>query len=99
MNETEVGIHYVGSSKNRVILKCILNDGSESVKWMQRVKGTGKVLGIGSLHLHSTRNNYSNCMLLKMKARNIHCIARNGVASDVSLGLMGDAEKLEEDIK
>lgn len=97
--EEEVQIHYVGSGKNRVILKCILNDGNESVKWMQRVKGTGKVLGVGSLDLHSTRNNYSNGMLLKMKARNIHCIARNGVASNASSGLMGDAEKLEEGVR
>ena len=86
IEEEEVQIHYVGSSKNRVILKCILNDGNESVKWMQRVKGTGKVLGIGSLDRYSTRNNYSNGMLLKMKARNIHCIAREGVVSDASLG-------------
>ena len=97
--EEEVKIHYVGSGKNRVILKCIINDGNESVKWMQRVKGTGKVLGIGSLDRHSTRNNYSNGMLLKMKARNIHCIAREGATSNVSAGLMGDAEKLEESVR
>ena len=97
--EEEVQIHYVGSSENRVILKCILNDGNESVKWMQKVKPNGKVLGIGSLQLHRTRNNYSNGMLLKMKARNIHCIAREGATSNVSLGLMGDGGMLEEDIK
>ena len=99
MNETEVGIHYVGSSKNRVILKCILNDGNESVKWMQRVKGTGKVMGIGSLHLNRKRNDYSKAMIAKMKARNIHYIARDGVASDGTVGLMGDAEKQEEGIR
>jgi hypothetical protein len=99
IEEEEVQIHYVGSGKNRVIFSFILNDGNESVKWMQRVKGTGKVLGIGSLQLHSTRNNYSNCMLLKMKARNIHCIARECATSDVSVGLMGDAEKLEEGVR
>ena len=99
MTEEEVEVHYVGSEKNRVILSCILNDGSESVKWMQKVKGNGKVLGIGSLHLRNGRNNYSKGMLAKMAARNIYCLARNSVASNVSVGLMGDAEKQEEGIR
>ena len=77
----EVKIHYVNSGKSRLILSCILNDGNASVKWMQRVKGNGKVMGLGSLHLHNKRNNYSRGMMAKMQARNIHCIARNGVVS------------------
>lgn len=85
--------------KNRAFLLHILNDGNASVKWMQRVKGNGKLAGIGTMDIHSTRNNYSNGMLAKMKARNIHCIAREGPTSNVSAGLMGDAEKQEEGIR
>ena len=82
IEEEEVKVHYVGSGKNRLTLSCILSDGFESVKWMQKVKDTGKVLGIGSLHLHNKKNNYSRCMMAKMKARNIHCIACNSVACE-----------------
>ena len=99
IEEEEVQIHYIGSGKNRAVLKCILNDGNESVKWMQRVKGTGKVLGIGSLDRYSTKSNYSKGMIAKMKAWNIHCIARERPTSNVSVGLMGDAEKLEESVR
>ena len=94
----KIEVRYVGNGKKHVILSCILNEGDESVEWLQNVKGSGTVLGLGALHFHSIRNNYSKGMIAKMKARNVHCIARDGVVSNVSVGLMGDAEKLEEDI-